>query len=125
MKSILKKICLPFLLMMVAVACQDYMKETFEKNVIISTKAQASTFEAIDHYWCEGEKIQLKRSANKSFILFRSSTKGALLSSLNKLGIGVNTSKITEYGYGGTDLSGDAAKSFLDYEWAEVDINYM
>jgi hypothetical protein len=57
--------------------------------------------------------------------MFRSSDSLALLSTLNKIGIRVNPSKIMEYRYGGTDLSGDAAKSFLDYEWAEVDINYM
>jgi len=110
--------------MMTAVACQDYMKDTFEQKTLL-TKAHASISEVIDHYWYKREKIQITRSENKSFVLFRSADRLSLISSLNKLGIGVNSSKIKEYGYGGTDLSGDAAKSFLNYEWVEVDINYI
>lgn len=62
--------------------------------------------------------LRIKRNLEIVGVLF-------LLSSLNKIGIGVNLSKIMEYGYGGTDLSGDTAKSFLNCERAEIDINYM
>jgi hypothetical protein len=88
-------------------------------------KTRSDCMTSKDYYWCEGRKISLIRLDNKSFLIFRSCDRLSLLSSLNKKGIEVNTSNIMKYEYGGTDLSGDAAKSFLDYKWAEVDINHM
>ncbi len=123
MKSFLKKIGLAFLIMIAAVACNESLEDTSEENVIIPEKP--TTLGTFDHYWFQREQIQIKRSENKSFVLFRSSDRLALLSSLRKIGIGIDSSKIKAYGYGGTDLSGDAAYSFLNYEWAEIGINYM
>lgn len=109
--------------MIAAVACNESLEDTSEENVIIPDKP--TTLGTFDHYWCEGKSIQIRRSENKSFVLFRSSDRLTLLSSLSKVGVGVDSSKIKAYGYGGTDLSGDAAYSFLNYEWAEIDINDM
>lgn len=109
--------------MMAAVACQDYMKDPSDLTGIIQTKSNAPTLEAYDYYWYKGEKIKIRRLTNKSYLLFRSADRETILSSLHNMGIAVNPSKIQEYLCGGTDHSGDAAKSFIGCEWAEVDIN--
>jgi hypothetical protein len=121
--KILFKICLATLLMMATVACQDYMKDPSDLTGIIQTKSNASTLEAFDYYWYKGKKIKIRRLTNKSYLLFRSADRETILSSLHNMGITVNPSKIQEYLCGGTDHSGDAAKSFIGCEWAEVDIN--
>jgi len=78
----------------------------------------------MDFYWVGGERIPIIRSEDKSFVLFRSSDREALLSSLSAKGVETDNSKIYEYRYGGTDMSGEAAYSLIDHQWAEVNINH-
>jgi len=123
MKCNLKVFGVLFLLTTLAVACNKEVSDLVKQKEEVMTSADGIT--AKDYYWCEGQKISLTRLDKKSFLMYRSSDSLTLMSSLNKMGIEVNASNIMKYGYGGTDLSGDAAKSLLDCQWAKVDINHI
>ncbi|MBO7552562.1 MAG: S8 family serine peptidase [Bacteroidaceae bacterium] len=110
------------LIALVVNACQDVLLENSLDNYD-GTVNTRSLDEQEDFYWSEGKKVHLKRIDNKSFIMFKSSDKEALVTAMSENKIIIDESKIREYSYSGTDMSGKAAKDFLDYCWAEVDVN--
>ncbi len=116
------KFVLLALIAIVVNACQDALLENSLDNYD-GTVNTRSLDEQEDFYWSEGKKVPLKRIDNKSFIMFKSSDKEALIKAMSENKIIIDESKIREYSYSGTDMSGKAAKDFLDYSWAEVDIN--
>ncbi|MDO4186735.1 MAG: S8 family serine peptidase [Bacteroidales bacterium] len=116
------KFVLLALIAIVVNACQDALLENSLDNYD-GTVNTRSLDEQEDFYWSEGKKVHLKRIDNKSFIMFKSSDKEALINAMSENKIIIDESKIREYSYSGTDMSGKAAKDFLDYSWAEVDIN--
>lgn len=110
------------LIAIVVNACQDALLENSLNNYDGAVNTR-SLDEQDDFYWCNGEKVFIKRIANKSFIMFKTSDKDALKKAMSENKITIDESKIRKYSYSGTDMSGKAAKDFLDYSWAEVDIN--
>ncbi|MBQ9884704.1 MAG: S8 family serine peptidase [Bacteroidaceae bacterium] len=116
------KFVLLALIAIVVNACQDALLENSLDNYD-GTVNTRSLDEQEDFYWSEGKKVHLKRIDNKSFIMFKSSDKETLINAMSENKIIIDESKIREYSYSGTDMSGKAAKDFLDYSWAEVDIN--
>ena len=116
------KFVLLALIAIVVNACQDALLENSLDNYD-GTVNTRSLDEQEDFYWSEGKKVPLKRIDNKSFIMFKSSDKEALIKAMSENKITIDESKIRKYSYSGTDMSGKAAKDFLDYSWAEVDIN--
>lgn len=113
------------LLVLIAIvvnACQDALLENSLNNYdgTINTR---SLDEQEDFYWSKGERVPIKRNKNKSFIMFKSSDKEALIKAMSENKIIIDETNIRKYSYSGTDMTGKAAKDFLDYSWAEVDIN--
>jgi len=92
-----------------------------DKEVLIENSEDSST----DFYWGDGKKHYLTRLDNRSFVLFRSSDREVLLSTLSAIGVETDNAKINEYGFGGVfDMSGEAAYSFMGYQWADFNINH-
>lgn len=72
-----------------------------------------------------GERIPIKRSEEKSFVLFKSSDENSIKTIFSKAHMQMDIDKIKPFIYDGTDNTGNAAKSFIDYQWAEVKTNYL
>ncbi len=83
--------------------------------------------EITDYYWYRQKKIPIKQIANKSFVIFESSDKDALLKSLSDRRIWFDYSSIRRYTHGGIEYTKlDYYKSSLKrYESAELDISHM
>lgn len=60
---------------------------------------------------------------NKSYVMFKAEKRDALLSSLAKAKVRVNSSQIKEYNYDGTDLSGKQSKDYRNYMWVDLAIS--
>ena len=105
-------------------SCQDD-KTVFLELDAANTRADLTESEITDYYWYRGKEIPIKRVPNKSFVLFKSSDKNALLNTLSERNIRFNPSSIKGYTHGGIDLTdGNNTKSFLKgYESIEIFLN--
>lgn len=121
MKNTIRIFSFFLLLVVVAISCNDFAEE--HSKISVDSMDTRGVNELFDYYWSGGKKVSIERSVDKFFVLFRSSDKEIILSSLSRSGISVNFDKINKYNYDGTDFSGNSAKFFLDCEWAEVNSN--
>lgn len=104
------------------VSCQDSIKEYLVLDSA-QTRSVREEGDVVDYYWFKGERIPITRVTNKSYVLFNADDENAIVSAFAKESIRINQSKIKRYNYNGTDLAGNAAKSFINHKWVDVDIN--
>ncbi len=123
-KEFLLFVSLP--LFMSLASCQDTLVDdkSLETNSLANTRA-INEQELTDFYWSMGERISLKRSKEKSFVLFRSLDENSIKTIFSKARIRMDADKIKPFIYDGTDNTGNAAKSFINYQWAEVKAYYL
>lgn len=104
-------------------SCQDDLLIYSEADKAI-TRAEDYNSELVDYYWYQGEKITIKQVPNKSFVIFNTSDKDAIIAAFKREKVKYNPSSIKKYYHSGIDLTnGDESKSFLNHLRAEVDIS--
>ncbi len=105
-------------------SCQDDKTEFLDNQGAI-TRSEIKETEVIDYYWYREKKIPIKQVDNKSFVIFKSSDKDALLQSLSTQNVKFNPSSIKLYTHGGIDLTnGNNTESFMKgYESIEIFTN--
>lgn len=106
------------------ISCQDTIEEYANSEIeeSVGTRADQDQ-ESTDYYWFKDKKIPLRKVENKSFVLFKSKDENSLINALSKNKISIDASKIKKYDYSGTDLSGNSAKTFIDFKCAEINID--
>jgi hypothetical protein len=119
MKKILSLPCILFLLIMAVAACRRLVERPSVPEA--PDRRRAAGFNATDYYWCEGNRIPIRRSESRAFVLFRA-LDNTVLSSLAKAGATITGAETWEFHIGGTDMSGEAARLFSGCKWAGVDI---
>ena len=118
----MKKIIYLFSIVMITcIACND-KDNLVPKQDGDETRTEESS--DTDSYWSGDRKITLRRCDDLSYVVFRSSNKEALLSSLAEMGIQVDNKYIIKYDLGSVETPGVEDETFLGYEWAQIEINH-
>ncbi len=113
-----------FLFSLISHSCQDSLEEYTDKEENSPMTRSEDEEYITDYYWCNGEKIAIKRINNKSYVIYKAANEDQLLTSLSRNKFEFNISSIKTYKYDGTDLSGNAAKQFQNHKWLKVEGNY-